>query len=103
MSTVKKADHREVQPSAKHYIPRVRPDGKTDNVLVGPYTLDQRDRFFDLQIDLIKTRNPEVTEAQARTLAFQKWRNLVFATLDAQWRREHTVHLTAPKEHSNGK
>lgn len=81
MSTSKKASRRLVQPRPEHYKQRVREDGKTEDVLCGPYSIAQRDKWFEVQISLALTRNPNLTNERARRATFQKWRNLVFSTI----------------------
>lgn len=85
MSTNKKADHRLVQPRPEHYKQRVREDGETEDVLVGPYSLEQRNRYFRTMISLYMTRHPDRKHSQAKQAAFHKWRNLVFATIGDEY------------------
>lgn len=82
MGTTKKADHRLVQPREEHYK-------EYDGVkyLLGIYTLDQRARFMENQMELYLTRHPERTRKQAKSAAFHKWRIMVFATLDEQYKK----------------
>lgn len=80
MSNYKKADHRLVQPRPEHYKKRDDVD-----VLCGPYSLEQRDAFFDVQISLYLTRHPERARKDAKQAAFMKWRNLVFATIGDEY------------------
>ena len=85
MSTSKKASRRLVQPRPEHYKQYVREDGETENILCGPYSLEQRQAWFDVQISLARTRNPEVKYSRAKASAFQKWRNIVFATIGDEY------------------
>jgi hypothetical protein len=81
MSSYKKADHRLVQPRPEHYIEITREDGKTEQRLVGPYTLQQRDDYFKTMISLHQTRHPKIPHKIARQAVNHKWRMLVFATI----------------------
>lgn len=92
MSNYKKADHRLVQPRPEHYADRLREDGKLESVLVGPYSLKQRNAFFRVQVSLYMTRHQGAKPADAKRAAFTKWRNLVFATIGDEY-----VPVTDPK------
>lgn len=85
MSNYKKADHRLVQPRPEHYKKRTGPDGEENDVLCGPYSLEQRDKFFDVHISMYMTRHPNAKRAQAKQVTFSKWRNLVFATIGDEY------------------
>lgn len=81
MSRAVKADHRLVQPTDDDYVERTRADGQTERLLVGPYTLKQRQKYLDAVTSLHLTRHPDQKWEQARRKSFTKWRNLVFATI----------------------
>lgn len=85
MSTAKKASRRLVQPRPEHYTQRTREDGEVEDVLVGPYSLAQRNKFFNVHISLYMTRHKDAKIAKARTAAFQRWRNLVFSTIGDEY------------------
>lgn len=76
-----KADHRLVQPQAKHYVQRTRGDGEVEDVLVGPYSIEQRNRYFKTMISLYMTRHPDAPHFKAKQATFVKWRNLIFSTI----------------------
>lgn len=80
MSSHKQADHRLVQPKPEHYVT----NEKGEPILVGIYTNAQRNRYMQIQTSLYMTRHPNATQQKARRASFQKWRNMVFATLDEQ-------------------
>lgn len=82
MSDYVKADHHLIQPRPKDYIERAREDGTLEKVLVGPYSLEQRNKFMKIMISLYMTRHPNQKYARAKQASFHKWRNLVFATLN---------------------
>lgn len=86
MSSLIAADQRLFNIGPEHYAKRENPDGKVEKVLVGPYTLEQRDAYFDIMASLYLTRHPKAERKVARTSAFNKWRMVVFATLQAQAR-----------------
>lgn len=85
MGTYKKASRRLVQPRPEHYKDRLNQDGKTESLLCGPYSLEQRDAWFELQISLHQTRHPNGPRSQARRAAMMKWRMLVFATIGDEY------------------
>lgn len=80
MATVKKADHRLVQPREEHYK-------ELDGVkyLLGPYSIDQRAAYFESQMSLYLTRHPQRKRSEAKRSAFNKWRTLVFATIGDEY------------------
>lgn len=79
------ASRRLVQPQPKHYVQRTRDDGQIEDVLVGCYTLEQRSRYFKTMIGLYMTRHPEAKFAEAQKSTFQKWRNLVLASIGDEY------------------
>lgn len=81
----KKADHRLVQPRPEHYKQRTREDGTIEDVLCGPYSLEQRNRYFKTMISLYMTRHPEAKHYVAKRAAFTRWRNIVFATIGDEY------------------
>ncbi len=85
MATTKKADHRLVQPRPEHYKTRVREDGIEEQVLCGPYSLAQRNKYFSVMIGLYMTRHPRASHKQAKSAVFTRWRNLVFATIGDEY------------------
>jgi hypothetical protein len=85
MSGTKKADHRLVQPRPEHYKQRAREDGVIEDVLCGPYSLEQRNKYFRTHISLYMTRHPSANPSKARDATFQRWRNLVFATIGDEY------------------
>lgn len=93
MGGTKKADHRLVQPRPEHYTQRQREDGEIEDVLVGIYSLEQRNHFFKTHISLYLTRHPDAKHYKAKKAAFQRWRNLVFATIGDEY-----VPVTDPKK-----
>lgn len=50
-------------------------------VLLGPYTIEQRSRFFRNQMELYLVRHPNKTREQAARMAMVKWRCLVASTV----------------------
>lgn len=93
MSTTKKADHRLVQPRPEHYKKAKDSDGQETEVLCGPYSVEQRQRYIDLQKELSKVRNPDIDGKRLKRNASQKWRNLVFSTIGDEF-----VPVTNPKK-----
>lgn len=87
----KKADHRLVQPKPEDYIERKREDGEIDKLLMGPYTLRQRNQYYKAHISLYMTRHPDSTQKQATRAVFNKWRTMVLATLEYQHKIAHTA------------
>ena len=85
MSRTVKADHRLVQPRPEHYVERVREDGEVEKVLVGTYTLQQRNKYCKVMTSLYMTRHPDSTWDNARRKVFGQWRNLVFATIGDEY------------------
>lgn len=108
MSNSKQADHRLVQPRPEHYAQRTREDGSIEDVLVGPYTLEQRNRYFKIMISLYMTRHPDAKHMQAKRMTLVKWRNLVFATIGDEYvpvtdikQAKNIVKVFPKKEESN--
>lgn len=81
----KPASKRWVQPRPEHYADRTRADGTVEKVLVGIYSLEQRDKYFEAMISLHKTRHPKATQGIANKATFQRWRNMIFATLKDEY------------------
>lgn len=74
MGTYKKASRRLVNPEPQDYKQR---DGR--DILVGPYSLEQRDDYFKVMMSLHSTRHPELKRSQVKQAVFQKWRMMVIA------------------------
>ena len=79
MGNYRKASRRLVNPEAQDYKERVNADGKTERVLCGPYSLEQRDAYFKVMMDLHSTRHPELKHGKVKQAVFQKWRMMVIA------------------------
>ena len=75
----KMASRRLVQPTDKDYAP----NENGDKLFLGPYSQSQRNRYMKIQISLYMTRRPDGSTKRAESNAFQKWRHLVLATIEA--------------------